>query len=72
MFVDDKDIQHKYANNTYGLYVEGYGWLTFNSNGNLPYTPMGGRHTLDAIRHTGFINYNNIRWVKPITKEEEL
>ena len=58
--------QHKYASNTYGLYVHGYGWLAFKADGQMPYTPLGGKSTLEQIQHKGLLHYKDVQWVKPI------
>ncbi|PAE87638.1 hypothetical protein [Shouchella clausii] len=49
----------------YALYSKEKGYLGFNSE--TPYTPNGGKATLQSIIDAGgLIHYDDVYWIKPI------
>lgn len=53
-----------FSKRAFGLYVDGMGWLAFNSN--VPYSPR--KNALEEIQRSGLLNYNDVRWVNPMAK----
>ncbi|MCM1166747.1 MAG: hypothetical protein NC401_12145 [Ruminococcus sp.] len=58
----------------WGFYIPGRGYIAFNhDNDFVPYSPIGGRDALQSIIDTGgFIDYNGIVFLNPMTHGERV